>query len=102
MRREQRAQPRKSVNFRVLTASGEDQGEGTLIDISLSGALIESRTVRPRLGAPVKIVISTDRGSASVEIVGTVARHAQDGFAIEFAKTTRLIRRLVERGKVGL
>ena len=102
MRREQRAQSRKSVNFRVLTASGEDQGEGTLIDISLSGALIESSTFRPRLGAPVKIVITTDRESASEEIVGTVARHAPGGFAIHFAKTTPLVRRLVERGKLGL
>ncbi len=90
------------MNFRVLTASGQDQGEGTLVDISLSGALIESGAVRPRLGAPVKIVISTDRGSASEEIVGTVVRHTPGGFAIEFSKVTQLVRHLVDRGKVGL
>ena len=102
MRHEQRAHPRRPVNVLVLTVSGEEKGEGTLVDISRSGALIESSAVRPRLGAPVKITISRAGGSAPGEIVGTVARHAASGFAIHFAKVTPLVRRLVEHGKVGL
>ena len=102
MSREHRAHPRRSVEIRVLTASGEDRGEGTLVDISLNGAMIESKGFRPRLGAPVKIIIPTDRGTASEEVVGTVARHAKNGFAIQFMNATALVRRIVERGKVDL
>ena len=99
---ERRAHPRKPVNLFVLTASGAERGEGTLIDISLSGALIESSTLRPRLGAPVRVAIATADESGAAEIVGTVNRHVAGGFAIQFAKATPMVRRLVERGKVGL
>ncbi len=101
MRPKQRAHPRQSVKIRVLTASGEDQGEGTLVDISLNGALVESRDFRPRLGAPIKIIVPTKRGG-SEEILGTVARHATRGFAIQFMQATALVRRIVELGKVDL
>ena len=99
---ERRSHHRKPVNILVLTRSGEEQGEGTLVDISLSGALIESRTVRPRLGAPVKLRIPCADDQKPDEFIGTVTRHLSTGFAVRFSKATPIVRRLVNRGKVGL
>ena len=102
MRHEQRPQPRRLVNVWVRAASGEERGEGRIVNISLSGALIESSAIRPRLEAPITLTIWTAHASAVGEIVGTVARHAIGGFAVHYAEATPLVHRLVEHGNVGL
>jgi hypothetical protein len=100
MRFEKRAAQRIAVHLSVLAISGKEQGDGKLVDVSLSGALIESSEIRPRLGAPVKITIpGAQQDSPPREFLGTVARHAAGGFAIRFGKLSRSVIQLVEEGK---
>jgi hypothetical protein len=93
--------PRRRVEASVLCASGRQHGVGQLVNVSLSGALIDPAAIRPRLGAPVKIRLPA-AGGETIEVVGTVARHTPSGFAIQFSATNPAIRTLVEQGEIVL
>ncbi len=88
--RERRLAPRKRVHYLVLFRSGTKQGSARLVNISLTGALLES-TIFPAQGMPVKFRLATPEFGAPVELKGTVVRQTRTGFAIRFLKVTQEI-----------
>ena len=95
---DKRSHPRTDVQIAARCASGTERGSGTLADISLSGALLEKTSVRPRLGAPVEIRFRLPNADEPFALVGTVVRHSASGFAIQFATSEEVVRQLLERG----
>ncbi len=77
-----RSAPRKQVPFTVLCGTGLQEGSARLVDLSLSGALLESKFLKPERGRTVRIRFP------SFEVHGTVVRYTKGGFAIQFLQTT--------------
>jgi hypothetical protein len=82
--RKQRIAPRKKVSLAVLCRSGVERGVGRMVNVSLSGALLEPASIQPGHGAAVSILFATPGAGRSTELKGTVARHTETGFAIQF------------------
>ena len=95
MHLELRSHPRRPVEIAVLCGSGVEKGSATMVNVSLSGALLEYASIRPRRGAPVEVSFRRKDRDEPVRLVGTVVRHTGSGFAITFAKVTRAIVELV-------
>ncbi len=95
---EKREHSRTRVNIGVLCSSGIERGSGVLADISLSGALIDETSLRPRLGAPVKIRFDLAGSDSPIELVGAVVRHTPSGFALQFATSEQIVGQLLDRG----
>ncbi len=79
---ERRTEPRQRALFDLSFSSECLEGEGVLADLSLSGAAIESATVRPRLGSRVRIEIFVEP-NRPLQFLGIVRRHTKTGFATE-------------------
>ena len=92
---EQRRAPRKRAGLAVLCRSGGERGAGRMVNVSLSGALLESASIQPQLGAAVEILFTTRGAGKSTEINGTVARHTETGFAIQFLAANDALRELI-------
>ncbi|HMQ57781.1 MAG TPA: PilZ domain-containing protein [Rhizobiaceae bacterium] len=75
-RRHERVVPRNPIS--VMTLDDGRQYQCRIIDLSLSGAAVET-SVRPALGTPVTL------GAMR----GTVVRHFDEGIAVEFAVVQR-------------
>lgn len=71
--------------FETLYCSGQLEGAGVLTDISYQGARLEDTSIRPLLGDHVRLYVFV-RPVDPFELVGSVVRHTNDGFAIEFEK----------------
>ena len=82
--RERRTAPRKKVSLAVFYTSEGQRGAGEMVNVSLSGALLEPASIRPEQDAAVKLLFTTPGAGRSTELNGTVARHTETGFAIEF------------------
>ena len=95
MRIKGRVHPRRQVEIGVLCASGVEKGSATLVNVSLSGALLANASIRPRLGAPVEISIHRTDRDEPVRLVGTIVRHTGSGWAIAFATANEALRDLV-------
>ena len=70
-----------------------------MVNVSLSGALLESASIRPEQGAAVKLVFALPGAGTSSQLRGTVARHTETGFAIRFLAANDVLRELV--GEAG-
>jgi hypothetical protein len=66
--------------------SDGQSGEGMLIDLSSSGALIEATNVPLRFGALVDIGYTLEGDEKPTEIYGKVVRETDSGFAVEFVE----------------
>jgi hypothetical protein len=86
---------RVPTRFESLYSAGRSEGTGTLADISYSGALIASASLKPEIGKPLRIYVFV-QPVAPFELVGTVVRHTDDGFAIEYDSLREEVRRLVD------
>ena len=93
--RSQYSAPRKKVSLAVLCKSGVERGAGRMVNVSLSGALLEPTSIRPERGAAVKILFATQGAMRSTELNGTVARNTETGFAIQFLAAIDALRELV-------
>ncbi len=93
--RERRIAPRKKVSLAVLCRSGVERGAGRMVNVSLSGALLEPTSIRPEQGAAVRILFATPGAVRSTELNGTAARHTETGFAIQFLAANDGLRELV-------
>ena len=92
---EQRAAPRKKTNLAVLCKSGSDRGAGRIVNISLSGALLEPASIRPQQGAPVKILFALPGAKSARDLSGTVVRHTEIGFAMQFLAADNTLREVM-------
>ena len=93
--RQQRSAPRKKVRLAVLCRSGVERGAGRMVNVSLSGALLEPTSIRPDPGDAINIVFSTPGAARSTELSGTAARRTETGFAIQFLAASDGLRELV-------
>ena len=93
-----RSHARAEVDIVVLCASGTDRGSGILASISLSGALLETSSIQPPLGAAVEIRIRMQNDDKPLALAGIVVRHSASGFAIQFSTSAEVIRQLLKRG----
>ena len=91
----QRSAPRKKVSLAVLCRSGVERGAGRMVNVSLSGALLEPTSIRPDPGDAINIVFSTPGAVRSTELRGTAARRTETGFAIQFLAANDGLRELV-------
>ena len=93
--RERRIAPRKRIRSIALCRSGIQEGSGQLVNISLSGALLESNSIHPTRGRFVKIRFNAPEVRATIELTGTVVRETKGSFAIQFVKTTNELLQLL-------
>ena len=94
-KRDRRRDGRVRTRFESIYSAGRTEGTGVLADISYSGALIEGVSLKPELGKPVRIYVFVQPVSP-FELRGIVARHTDDGFAIEYPTVDEEVRRLVD------
>ncbi len=86
---------RIEARFETLYSAGREEGSGILVNISYSGALLESASLNPKLGSDIRIHVFYQR-EAPVEAIGRVVRHAGSGFAVEFSESDPKVRNLVD------
>ena len=90
-----RREGRITTRFESLISSGRTEGTGVLAEISYAGVLIEEATLKPELGKAIRLYVFV-QPVAPIEVVGTVIRHTESGFAIECEEMSDEVRRLVE------
>ncbi len=78
-----RRTPRVQAIFEASYSAGPDKGHGYLVEISCFGASVAAVFVRPEIGTSLRIHVFAPDG-APVELIGRVARHTPEGFAVEF------------------
>ena len=93
-----RSHPRAEVDIVVLYASGTERGSGILASLSLSGALLETTSIQPPIGAAVEIRIRMPNDDKPLALAGIAVRHSASGFAIQFSKSAEVVRQLLVRG----
>lgn len=92
---DRRSSGRIQTRFELLYSAGRNEGTGTLADISYSGAMIEGATLKPELGKQLRLYVFV-QPVAPFEVVGTVVRHTDTGFAISYPTLSEEVRRLVD------
>jgi hypothetical protein len=92
---DRRRTPRFKTRYDTLFGAGAHEGTGTLTDISYSGAMIEGATQRPPIGAQVRLYVFV-KPVAPFELVGHVARHTENGFALQYELFDADVQRLVD------
>ena len=86
---------RIQTRFESLYSAGRFEGTGILADVSYTGALIESASLKPEIGKPMRVYVFVQPVSP-FELVGTVVRHTENGFAIEYPTLSEEARRFVD------
>lgn len=90
-----RGEARVQTRFESLYSAGRTEGTGMLSDISYSGAHLEGATEQPEIGKLLRIYVFIQPVSP-FELVGTVVRYTETGFAIEFTQLSDEIKRFVD------
>ncbi len=93
---ERRSSPRKQVRIPVLLRSGVQERSAQVVNISLSGALLECPVIYPVPGAPIKIQFGPPEVDPPIELKGALVRHTETGFAVQFATITEELIELLE------
>ena len=78
-----------------LYSAGREEGHGVLADISYAGARISDTELRPEVGTQVRLYVFI-QPVFPLEIVGEVARHTEDGFAVEYKIVDADVKQLVD------
>lgn len=85
-----REEPRPARRFQlripVKYESEGQSGDGMLVDLSSSGALIEATNVPLSFGAMVDIGYTLESDEKPTELYGKVVRETDSGFAVEFVE----------------
>jgi len=92
---ERRNHPRFRTRFDVLCSTGEQEGAGTLVNISRSGARLDSTSMLPEIGTKVRLYVFI-QPVCPFEIAGEVVRHEGSTFAIRYGNLDPEIGRLVD------
>ena len=77
------------IRLEVYCSFERVEGTASLANISYTGALVEDTTVRPEIGARVKLYVHLKppcafEAETPFELTGVVVRHSSNGFAVEF------------------
>ncbi len=95
MQENRRGDGRVRTQFETLYSAGRTEGAGVLADISYSGALIAEASLRPEVGDKLRLYVFVQPVSP-FELIGSVVRVTEDGFAIEYELSDPDVRRLVD------
>jgi len=90
-----RAHPRFKTRFDVLCSAGESEGSGTLVNISRSGAGLDTSSIIPELGTNVRLYIFI-QPVCPFELAGEVVRAEESTFAIRYSNLDSEVGRLVD------
>jgi len=90
-----RRDPRFRARFDCPYSAGRQEGDGTLVDLSKSGAHIEEASTRPPIGTKVRLYVFV-HPVQPFELLGEVVRHTPGGFAIEYVVSSAELCKLVE------
>ena len=93
---ERRPAARKTVNFSVLYRAGLQPSVAALVNISLSGALLESSVTIPPIGAIVVIKFELPGQDEPISVNSRAVRHTAGGFAVEFLSLNRATQQMIE------
>ncbi len=100
---ERRIEVRYRDRYKVVFRTDEEQGSGTLHDISLSGARVDEATLQPEPGTRLRLEFAPRADCLPVEILAQVVRECGSGFAVEFSaidpRLKRLLRSLVDHAE---
>ena len=83
MAKEQRTAPRFDVKAPVEYENSH-KGSGFTTDLSLAGVLIEYASTMIVIETEIRLWFSFFEGSFDTVFRGTVVRHTEDGFAVQF------------------
>jgi hypothetical protein len=99
---DRRNHPRFRTKFDVLCTVGETEGAGTLVNLSRSGAVVETTNTLPELGEKVRLYIFI-QPVCPFELAGEVVRSENGTFAIRYSNLDPDVGRLVDdvRAMVG-
>jgi len=86
---------RIQTRFESLYSAGRYEGTGVLADVSYTGALVEGASLKPDIGKPLRLYVFV-QPVAPFELVGTVVRHTDNGFAIEYPTLSEETRRFID------
>ena len=92
---DRRNHPRFRTKFDVLCSSGETEGAGTLVNISRSGARLDSASHQPEIGTKVRLYIFI-QPVCPFELAGEVIRVEGTTFAIRYSNLDPEVGRLVD------
>ena len=92
---ERRKNPRFRTKFDVLCSVGDTEGAGTLVNISRSGAHLESANTCPEIGTKVRLYIFI-QPVCPFELSGEVARVDGETFSIRYSNLDPEVGRLVD------
>ena len=95
MSENRRGEGRVRTQFETLYSAGRTEGAGIIADISYSGALIAEASLRPEVGDKLRLYVFVQPVSP-FELIGSVVRVTEDGFAIEYEISDPEVRRLVD------
>lgn len=90
-----RTHPRFQTKFDVLCSAGENEGSGTLVNISRSGARLDTASHLPELGTKVRLYIFI-QPVCPFELAGEVVRCDGTTFAIQYNNLDPEVGRLVD------
>ncbi len=94
---ERRRAPRFSVCSPMEYEDHSETGRGITKNVSLSGVLIEQASSPAPVGANLRLRFSFFLGSFATVFRGKVVRHAEEGFAIQFASLEEAEREILRR-----
>ena len=92
---DRRQTKRVQTRFESLYSAGRSEGTGMLSDISYSGALINSASLLPEVGKLLRIYVFVQPVDP-FEMVGTVVRHTENGFAIAYDAQSSELKQFVD------
>ena len=85
---QQRSEDRIETRLEAVWVAGRLDGEGTVRNLSRSGAWIDTTRVRPPIGTEVRVVILDPKEEPDPMLMnGVVVRGSSMGFAVEFHAT---------------
>ncbi len=90
-----RSHPRFQTRFDVLCSAGEREGSGTLVNISRSGARLDTSSHIPELGTKVRLYVFI-QPVCPFELSGEVVRSDGTTFAIRYSNLDADVGRLVD------
>jgi hypothetical protein len=92
---DRRNHPRFRTQFDTLCSTGEREGAGMLVNISRSGARLDSASELPEIGSKIRLYVFI-QPVCPFELSGTVVRYEGSGFAIQYNNLDPEIGRLVD------
>jgi len=92
---DRRNHPRFRTKFDVLCSTGETEGAGILVNLSRSGAVVESANALPEIGMKVRLYVFI-QPVCPFELAGEVVRADEKAFAIRYNNLDPEIGRLVD------